>query len=124
MKIESLTIETALSLGQSLPWAFVRSLGSVTLAATPVSIQLNELLEARFFAEEQEIRLFQKDGVLCAVRLTQEANDDPITEVHLVEHPNFRGELTVCQDLDADEDGQMFLSSTRLSNWKEACSRV
>ena len=49
MKLERLSVEEALRRGQALPWALMRSLGGMSLGATPKYMETEELVEARFF---------------------------------------------------------------------------
>ena len=67
MKKEALAVNEALAGGMPLPYALVRSLSQVSLGPTPGEPpMLDELLETRFFDEKQEVRLFRREGVLCA----------------------------------------------------------
>lgn len=66
MKQETIDIQAALEAGQKLPFAWVRSLSQVALGRTPLAADLEELLEARFFSRDREIRLFPgEDGPAC-----------------------------------------------------------
>ena len=79
MKTEKLTVENALALGQALPYALVRSLSSFSLGPTPGSLPpTEELLEARFFSEAEEIRILHDGDALRALRLTDELGEQTI----------------------------------------------
>lgn len=119
MKIDrSLSVQEALQLGAALPWALVRSLSQVTLGPTPVAVDADELLEARFFSADEEIRLFRSEGQLLAVHLTAEPDDNTIVQVHRIENTAFGSSLTVNCTLQPDEDGQMNITYTRLTGWE------
>ena len=121
MKIDrSLSVLEAQQLGAALPWALVRSLSQVTLGPVPVAIDADELLEARFFSADEEIRLFRSEGQLLAVHLTAEPNDNTIVQVHRIENKAFGSSLTVSCTLQPDEDGQMNITYTRLTGWEGA----
>ncbi len=118
MKREVLTVEEALQRGQALPWAWVRSLSSVSLGLRPAEINTDALLEARFFGPETEIRLFRSGGALRAAALTPEAGDKTIQRRFDIENPIFGASITVRYTLEADEDGQMNRTVACLIGWE------
>ena len=120
MKTEELSVQDAIEQGMALPWALVRSLSSVTLGLTPAEVDQEELLEARFFHAEEEIRVFQVDGRLRAARLCAETKDSRIERTYQISNPKFGKRLTVSYELEADEDGQTYLSVARLVGWEAA----
>lgn len=119
MKREKLNVQAAIQEGLGLPYAMVRSMSQVTLGPAPATVDETELLEARFFDHEQEIRVFQGEDGLLAARLRGEDTDHAIEETYRVENPRFGGSLTVTRILDWDEDGQAYAAASRLSGWKE-----
>lgn len=119
MKTESLTIQEALERGRALPWALVRCLSQVSLGPVPADISREELLEARFFGVNEEIRVFRSCGQLRAVQLQGEPEDNLLERTYQIENPKFGKTLTVCYVLEADEDGQMNLTTARLTGWEE-----
>ena len=119
MKQETIDIQAALEAGQKLPFAWVRSLSQVALGRTPLAVELEELLEARFFSRDREIRIFPGEDGLRAVALTGEPEDHVMEEEYLIENPQFGRSITVTRVLDWDEDGQAYIAATRLSGWKE-----
>jgi hypothetical protein len=118
MKTESMTLSAAMTQGAALPYAYVRSLSSVTLGPAPRSIDLETLLDARFFSQQTEIRIFRQYETWQAVRLTAEPEDRVILRTYDLENPNFGKRITICQVLDTDGDGQTFLATTRLTDWE------
>ena len=119
MKQETIDIQAALEAGQKLPFAWVRSLSQVALGRTLLAVELEELLEARFFSRDREIRIFPGEDGLRAVALTGEPEDHEMEEEYLIENPQFGRSITVTRVLDWDEDGQAYIAATRLSGWKE-----
>jgi len=108
MKREILSVQDAFRLGGELPFAMVRTLSSVTLGRTPAEVLEDELLEVRFFDRLREIRVFRKDGVLCAALLRQEEGDLSYTETYPLRNAQlFGSRITVSHELEADEDGQV-----------------
>lgn len=119
MKKEALAVNEALAGGMALPYALVRSLSQVSLGPTPDEPPvLDELLEARFFDEKQEVRLFHCNGVLYAARLVCEEGDSWIDKTYEVENKDLGGQVTVRHFLAFDEDGQCSVSTSCLAGWK------
>lgn len=120
MKREKLEINTALQQGMQLPFALIRTWSIVYLGKCPVQMpQLDELLEARFFGKNREIRIFRREGDMHAVSLEQTPEDRTLEETYELES-KFGKALTVCRHLSVDEDGQTVFIATRLSFWEGA----
>ena len=119
MKCEELNVQAAIREGLQLPYAMIRSLSRVTLGITPDQLDEEELLEARFFNSEQEIRIFSAEDGLQAVKLSSVAADHTIEETYAMENRQFGGSVTVTRVLDWDADGQTYVKAARLSGWKE-----
>ncbi|MBQ9347305.1 MAG: hypothetical protein IJT94_08215 [Oscillibacter sp.] len=144
MKAESLPLDTALcdiAASQSdetprFPWAMIQTYSRLYLGVNPLAnrgsspedwisfFQNKEqmeqsLLEARFFSDAEEIRLFRLDGGLCAV-LTAETDRDRWLEetCEIAKKDKFGSSVTVRRVMDFDEDGQAYVVLTRLSGWK------
>lgn len=118
MRMDKLEVQAALEQGLTLPFAWTRTLSAVTLGPTPGTVDTAELLEARFFSSQEEIRVFQTGGGLEAVRLTAEAGDHMIEENRDLLSPRFGASVSVCHTLAFDEDGQARIAGSRLTNWK------
>lgn len=121
MKKQKIKLQEALSRGRELPYLMIRSLSRVTLGKTSqnnIDIdKLDEIIEARFFDETEEVRLFYRNGEMCAVHFTEEQGDKPIRKTYDIANPFFGGTLTVSSDLTFDEDGQAMVGGVRLSGW-------
>lgn len=120
MKTESLTVQEALERGHTLPWALVRCISEVALGPAPTEICPEELIEARFFSADEEVRMFRSCGQLKAVRLRGEPEDSILERTYRIENQKFGKTITVCYMLEADEDGQMRLGAARLTGWEES----
>ena len=119
MKKETLTINEALACCKALPYALIRSLSQVSLGPTPDEPPvLDELLEARFFDEKQEVRLFRREGVMCAARLVCEEGDSWIDKTYEVVNKDLGEQVTVRHFLAFDEDGQCYISTSCRTGWK------
>lgn len=80
-----------------------------------------ECLEARFFDREKELHIYEEDGELLAVEITEEDPEDCLIRRYQLAN-RFRGAgklLRVHEYLDYDEDGQAFVSLTRLAGIEE-----
>ena len=118
MTFERLTAEEAIRRGLMLPFALIRTVSSISLGNTPAQIETDELLEARFFSDVQEVRLFRRDGQLQGAVLKQEAAKNYWEKAYRVENPVLGSELVVRYEREADEDGQTYVSAARLAGWK------
>ena len=118
MKEKILTIEEGLAEGRKLPFAFLRFLDKTTLGKTPDSVNTDTLLEARFFDEKTEVRIFRREDDLCAALLQEEDTDRLLVKTYAAADKKFGSKITVKCDLSSDEDGQTFVKSVRLSHWE------
>ena len=123
MKIDVIEPETAFAQGLLLPFSFIRYLSGVTLGPTPANVDTEELLEARFFDERCEIRVFRYDDTLFAARLEEELGDKFLQNEYPLDNPKKFG-IRVTErrylDTETDEDGQSFISAVRLAGWRGA----
>ena len=106
MTFERLTAEEAIRRGLMLPFALIRTVSSISLGNTPAQIETDELLEARFFSDVQEVRLFRRDGQLQGAVLKQEAAKNYWEKAYRVENPVLGSELVVRYELEADGPGR------------------
>lgn len=121
MKTEQLTPEQALAEGAQMPYAYLRSLSGLFLGRTGPSVPpAEELLEARFFNGQCELRLFRDDAGLRAARLSLEEKDETLARKVSLANPRFGSSAEVCRVLDYDEDGQIYCKAALLTGWKEA----
>ena len=118
MTFERLTAEEAIRRGLMLPFALIRTVSSISLGNTPAQIETEELLDARFFSDVQEVRLFRRDGQLQGAVLKQDADKDYLEKIYRIENPALGREIVVRYELEADEDGQTYVSAARLAGWK------
>lgn len=89
----------------------------MTLGETPKELP-EGLIEARFFSAEEEIRVFDREGVQTAARLRTEDGDVSYRKTFVLANPMFGKLLTVQYELEADDDGQYAVAATRLVDWK------
>lgn len=119
MKREHLQLEDAIEQGLQLPYGFAKSYSAVALGKNPLEFDIEELMEARFFDAQQEIRLFRREGALQAVRLQCEPEDLVMYTSYLLRDPaRFGKKIKVCQLLETDEDGQVYIAATQLAGWE------
>lgn len=119
MKQELISFEEGLRRGRELPFAWICSMSSLSLGKTPREIETEELLEARFFDEEQEIRLFRREEEWKAVSLVRETKDSVLENWYpVIKEEKFGRKILVRQYLDTDEDGQTIVTVTCLAGWE------
>lgn len=118
MRIKMMEPPAALARGRELPYALVRALSAETLGPTPAEIPVGELLEARFFSQTEEIRIFQRDGVLESVVLEEDGSETFLDQTYEIANPDFGSRITVRSYLNFDEDGQAYWGHTRLTDWR------
>lgn len=99
-------------------WGFLQMLSSVQLGQSEGlrNFDAEECVEARFFSEDREVRFFRREGNLECVELSDTEGSDHIDRDYLVAGL-FRESgksVTVRYYLDEDEDGQVYVSGTRL----------
>lgn len=116
MKIVPMTSEEAFDRGASLPWVFLRCYSHAFLGETPEQIDRNEVLEAFFFSEEEEIRIVRADGRLQAARLTEEG--EYVEGSYQISNKQFGERLYIRRSISFDEDGQASFEEPRLCGWK------
>ena len=87
-----------------------------------LSMDEERLIEARIFCEDKEIHIFNNDGFRAIEAIdekSKEEENDSYYECHLLidketDKKSFGKNLTVKRYIDFDEDGQAYISYTRL----------
>ena len=123
MSIEIMEVPSALRAGAQLPFALVRSISEVTLGATPSAVQEEDLLEARFFSADEEIRVFRQNGVLQAAARREAGDERFLDRTYEISNPKFGSQLTIRSYMDFDEDGQAYWNGFRLIDWEGGVQR-
>lgn len=118
MKITELNLSQAISLGLQEPFAYITRLSQVTVGPSPVDLPVEELLEARFFGSQREIRIWNDSGDFRAVAVEDEEDDDCQDITRSIRRSCFGKKLTLRQYLAYDEDGQAYICGTRLLAWE------
>lgn len=119
MKRENLTAEQALEQGKKLPFAMVTELSRVVLGRMPIAFDRDELIEARFFDADTEIRVFAADGVCRACKVQREKDDKTIEKAYKTQGENTGSKVDVREYLTFDEDGQAGVCAVCLCGWEE-----
>lgn len=118
MIYQALPVEDALRLAQAKPWAYIKNMSSMHLGENPVSLDLTQVLDARFFDGQQEIRLLREEGTLHAYAFTKEADDDCIDSTG-TPLPGFGSSFTKHSYIRYDDDGQAYIAAVCLAGWRE-----
>ncbi|MCD8109614.1 MAG: hypothetical protein LUE14_05885 [Clostridiales bacterium] len=119
-KTENICLEEAKEKAGHYPYLLAHMMSEVLFGKNAVdNLVWEELLDARFFSENEELHIFRCEGEWMAVVATDtdDGNPDDILTLTYPVAGKFRGagrELAVRQYLSADEDGQMIVNLTRL----------
>lgn len=117
-KITDLT--EALAKAMEMPWAYIAYYSFLHLGVTPKTVDWKQVLDARFFGPEGELRLFRQDDVLTAVWVDDTPHPgelDTIIDKVVPLRSSFGKKLHMKQHIVFDEDGQACIYTTRLSKW-------
>jgi hypothetical protein len=113
------SIEQALQQAQKLQFVMVTELSRVVIGKMPMDINWDELLEARFFDHDTEIRIFREDGALKARKVSSERTPHTSKKHYTGLQGNLGSEVSVREYLTFDEDGQAGVSAVCLYDWRE-----
>lgn len=107
---------------KGLPFAFIKYYSGVTLGEAPANINADgfkkELLEARFFSESEEIRILHINGEFLCSKRSDGENDEFVETKYNIASKNSGETITVKKYFRYDEDGQAFLTESRLCGWE------
>lgn len=79
-------------------------------------IAWDECIDARFFSDDGELHIYEEDGQLSAVQVSDSGKEDMVVKKYkLAKRFSDLGNTLIVQEyLEADEDGQMQVKLTRL----------
>ena len=117
--LEPISVEQALEQAQTLKFVMITELSRVVIGKVPMEIHWDELLEARFFDHDTEIRIFWEDGALKARKVSLRADTPYIKKHYTGLQGNLGSEVSVREYLTFDEDGQAGVSAVCLYDWRE-----
>ncbi len=104
-------------------YALVYMISEILLCRTSElpEIDWEECIEARFFDNDKELHIFEKDGRMQAVEITEEDGSDCLVRKYqLAKRFTDAGDLLCVHEyLDYDEDGQAVVGLTRLAGIEE-----
>lgn len=117
-KTQKMTFEEAQVRAADYEYALVYEMGDILLARTDSLPQIHwdECMEARFFSEDRELHLYERDGQMEAVEVS-DADEKEYVEKRYVLGASFKGVgrfLRVREYIQYDEDGQACVALTRL----------
>lgn len=118
MKKEILEINEALKRGKAKPWCVWYTLSSMYAGKVPEDVSLREdITEARFFDQKEEIRIFQTREGWKAAAVSGDG-EKSIVKTYPIRNREYGKNITVSRDLATDEDGQTYVEAVRLSGWE------
>lgn len=117
-RIEKTDFEEALRHAAEYDLALIYEIGGIRLCDTRSlpGTDWTECQEARFFAEDRELHLYEQDGEMTALEIYDDGDDNTIVKRYKLDQ-RFRqvGKiLRVKEYIKYDEDGQAFIALTRL----------
>lgn len=113
------SIEQALKQAEKLQFVMVTELSRVVIGKTPIDINWDELIEARFFDHDTEIRIFRENSELRARSVILQDDMPYIEKQYKKLQGNLGSEISVREYLTFDEDGQAGVSAVCLYDWRE-----
>lgn len=119
-KVQTLSMPEAIARVGNYDYALLYMMSELILERTSKlpEIDWDECMEARFFSKEKELHIFQEDGELTAVEIT----DDEVSDVVVKKYEltgkfkkDFGNAVCVQEYLAYDKDGQAYVELTRLT---------
>lgn len=117
--LEPISVEQALEQAQTLKFVMITELSRVVIGKTPMDINWDELIEARFFDHDTEIRIFRENSELRARSVILQDDMPYIEKQYKKLQGNLGSEISVREYLTFDEDGQAGVSAVCLYDWRE-----
>lgn len=112
------SIEQALQQAEKLQFVMVTELSRVVIGKMPMDINWDELIEARFFDHDTEIRIFRENGELRARSVILQDDMPYIEKQYNKLQGNLGSKISVREYLTFDEDGQAGVSAVCLYDWR------
>ena len=118
-RIENIDIQKAYQSVFEYDYALIYMMSKLILSKTSDlgEIDWDECLEARFFSKEKELHIFEDDGEQRAVEVRDMDEKDSIVKKYQLakQFSGLGNTLCVKEYLAYDEDGQTYVSLTRLT---------
>lgn len=113
MRIEAMSMDSALQLAKAFPRAWITELSCVHFGATPEQLDPSEWTEAHFFNSTQELRFMPEQDGLVATLLSEDADDTVIDEIATLVLPSGAGKARIRKIIQTDRDGQAYIAAVR-----------
>ncbi len=120
-RVKAITLDEVKASYKEYPWMLVYEISDKKFGLTSSvdAIDWNECVDARFFSEAGEIHCFQSEDGMQAVQISDVGTADVIDRSYYVNGVGKGKVLVVRHYLQYDEDGQAYISMTRLVNVRE-----
>ena len=109
----------AMRRAEQMPFCRITTQDAITVGRTPAAVPWQQVTEAVFFNEKEQLTLKRSGAAWQAVLLEDEPQDEFLPEEQRGLLPAFGGVLTVRQAVEYDDDGQARRGVLRLVSWKE-----
>ena len=101
---------------ESYRYVWVQEYDSVNLGkGKDVTINYDNIIEARFFSSDKELHIFLFGDALCAIEIIKEEKDDYFEEKQIL-RKRFGKSITLRYYIDYEDDGQAYIVNTVLSD--------
>jgi len=117
VKVNSgITLQEAMEKGRQMPFAAINTYSGYTVGKTADTElpETEEIIEARFFDADSEIRIFTSDSGLQAVEVTDSPDDRTIEAVYSLRDS---AKVAVRRYIGFDDDGQAYISYSRMFDY-------
>ena len=123
MNRTKIEFEMAKAKSSEYEYVFLRELSRLHMGVNNIDINWDEVIEARFFDEASELRFFRYGKELKAVLIEDGGGEEGIDfktskEISLLHDGRFGKSIIVREYFDYDPDGQIFVTASRLVEWR------
>lgn len=107
---------------QGYQYAWIQRIASVSIGDIKGDVELDDLIEARFFNENKEMHFFFDGEKLCAVETSLEDSetegDGKVFDEKQMLRERFGKSVTIRSYIDYDEDGQAYVAYSALAGYE------
>ena len=104
-------------------YVYLRELSRQYMGVNNIDINWDQVIEARFFDKASELRFFRYGKELKAVLIEDDGGEEGIDfktsdKIGLLHDGKFGKSIIVREYFDYDPDGQIFVTASRLVEWR------
>ena len=104
-------------------YVYLREMSRQYMGVNNIDINWDQIIEARFFDKASELRFFKYGKELKAVLIEDNGGEEGIDfntsdKIDLLHDGKFGKSIIVREYFDYDPDGQIFVTASRLVEWR------